>query len=251
MGYFTSWGNVAYATDSNFIKVDDNNVESLIETVAQDWAETTNPEISLYVSDIVRINTPDSSQVQYAASYYHDTTPYGYVVIGSYNNDMTVMEASIVKGREGLYTDIVDDIIDTTKKSRKEFVIDKEIVKVAPLEYALKYTDKQGKKHITDNYGTDYSNNKQLVASTEYSSPGSIFIPKQNWKSTEYKVDSSSQIILDKYTKRMGLIDEQTVESYTNKYACSVQALLQIAFMEGLTDIRKSNVINAYNKLWE
>lgn len=115
----------------------------------------------------------------------------------------------------------------------------------------MSYKDKNGNKLATDNYGTEINNDDNSSSSTKYNDASSIYINDFIWNnSNNYKVNASSKIILSKYNNKKTLKLEQDVTSVTGKYACGVQALLQISYMEGLSSYSDKDVKATYSKLW-
>ena len=53
------------------------------------------------------------------------------------------MEANISKGKEGLYTEIIDNILINSNETRKNINPEKSIKKISPLHYSVSYTDKK------------------------------------------------------------------------------------------------------------
>lgn len=239
------------AKGEELVKVTDKNVESLITTETLNWAKQIEPDLNFIVGDIIQINSTTNDEVEYTASLFHDTMPYGYVVVGFVNHEAIVKESNISKGQEGLYTKIIDNILTNSNESRKNIKPEKSIKKISALQYSLSYKDKNGEKLATDNYGNEINDDCKLDASTKYNNASSIYINKFTWdNSNDYKVNVSSKIILSKYTNKSTLKSEGFVESVTHRYACPIQALLQISFMEGLTTYSSTDVTNTYSRLW-
>lgn len=248
---FTSLNVTASAYEEKLIKVNEDNIEELIVTTALAWAEMIEPELEFTVSDIVRVNSAYSNETEYTASLFCDAVPYGYVVIGFYDNSAVVKEANISRRKEGLYTEIVDRIDENTDEPRKDLDIDETITKLAPLQYSLSYEDSEGNVYVMDNYGNDLSSEEELFSGTKkYGSVGEIYISYENWLPSKYWTDPSSMVILKKYSARYTLKSEDDIEKLIHKYACVVQALLQIAYMERLTEYSPGNIEDTYNKLW-
>lgn len=116
---FTSLNTTASANENNLVKVNENNIEELIEITALAWAEMIEPELKFTVSDIIRIDSIYTNEIEYTASLFCEAVPYGYIVIGFDDNSAVVKEANISRGKEGLYTEIVDRIVENTDEPRK------------------------------------------------------------------------------------------------------------------------------------
>lgn len=248
---FTSLNTTASANEDNLVKVNENNIEELIEIIALAWAEMIEPELKFTVSDIIRIDSIYTNEIEYTASLFCEAVPYGYIVIGFDDNSAVVKEANISRGKEGLYTEIVDRIVENTDEPRKKLDIDEIITKLAPLQYSLSYEDSSGNIYAMDNYGNDLSSEEELLNGTKkYGSAYEIYISKDNWSPSKYLTDPSSMVILKKYSARYTLKSEKYIKDITHKYACGVQALLQIAYMERLIEYSPGNIQDTYNKLW-
>ena len=190
----------------------------------------------------------DSNVPEYTVSYFSNALPYGYAVVVFQNHEAIVKEANVNPGQEGIYTDLVDTVIDVTDTSRKNLDIDKQIVELAPMQYgvvAKKKSDKTEK--IYDNFGNEIRSEETKYYTTEYNNNTSIMI--RNWNKNSYKVLSS--VVLKKYNSRPELLSEDYIESLTGKYCCVVQALLQIAYMEKLTTLQGTKIKSTYNTLWK
>ena len=102
-------------SESKLVEVTEDNLDDLIVTATMDWLNIIQPDIQFCVGDILEVNVDGSDEVQYMASVFNKTIPYGYVVVGFRNNEPVVMESNITKGQESLYTEIVEDIVDNSK----------------------------------------------------------------------------------------------------------------------------------------
>lgn len=254
---FNTVGQTAIAynkTNSNtgLIKLDDKGIEKCVKDVALEWAETVKPDVDFTLGEFKEINVVDSNEPEYTVSYFSNALPYGYAVVVFQNNEAIVKEANINPGQEGIYTDLVDTVIDVTDTSRKKLDIDKQIVELAPMQYGVAAKRKSDKrKKFYDNYGSEILSSYLLDEATKYSSHRSIFIKKSNWINSKYKVDNSSKIILNKYKNNSMLFSERDIEKLTKRYCCVVQALLQISYMERLSDWSGSSIKSTYNILWK
>lgn len=120
------------AKDEELVKVTDKNVESLITTETLNWAKQIEPDLNFIVGDIIQINSTTNDEVEYTASLFCNTIPYGYVVVGFVNHEAIVKESNISKGQEGLYTKIIDNILTNSNESRKNIKPEKTIKKIQP-----------------------------------------------------------------------------------------------------------------------
>lgn len=103
----------ASADGEKLIKVNDENIEELIINTTLAWTEMIEPELKFTVSDIIKVYSVYSNEIEYTASLFCEAIPYGYVVIGFSDDGVGVKEANISKWKEGLYTEQqVKDIYD-------------------------------------------------------------------------------------------------------------------------------------------
>ena len=200
-------------------KMDESNLDKVIVATVIEWAEMMEPNISFCVGDIKKVQLLSSEEIEYTASLFHNTIPYGYVILKYMDNDIVVTESNIEKGREGLYPNIVDIIVENSEEERLSLDIDNTIVQISPLQYGVKYEDEKGNECITDNYGNKVEDEKMLKTSEKYDTAWEIYIESYNWQPSRYKVDESSKIILNKYQKNKKLITQKRIEDITGKYA--------------------------------
>lgn len=187
------------AEEEKLIKVTDDNVEELIIKTTLEWAEMLEPELNFTVKDINKVSVAYSDEIEYTASLFCGTIPYGYVVIGFCDNSVVVKESNITKWKEGIYTEIVDIINESTDEPCKNLDIDKTVTKLEPLHYSLTYEDNKGNIYIKDNYGNDLSDEEELYYATKnYGSGDAIYIDKASWTPSKYLTDASSMVILKK-----------------------------------------------------
>lgn len=230
------------------VEVTEENIEELIVTATMDWVNMIAPEKDLCVGDIIEVIVDGSDEIQYMASVFDKTIPYGYVTVGFKNNEVVVMEANINKGQEGMYTELVEDVVEDTNLKRKDLDIEKKVVELAPMQYAVEYKDKKGNKKVLDNYGEVMDADELKYGSDSYNSILSIYIWNNIWNMDKYKI--SEKIILEKYKSNNLLVTSKKVKELTGRYACGVQALLQIAYMDKLTSFNDTDIKKFYNKLW-
>ena len=250
---FNTVGQTAIAynkTNSNtgLIKLDDKGIEKCVKDVALEWAETVKPDVDFTLGEFKEINVVDSDDPEYTVSYFSNALPYGYAVVVFQNNEAIVKEANINPGQEGIYTDLVDTVIDVTDTSRKKLDIDKQIVELAPMQYgvvAKKKSDKR--KKIYDNYRSEMSLDDLSNKSSKYADIESIYI--YNLSNNNYKV--SEKTILKKYKNKSRLFTQGCITDRTSRFCCCTSAAYQIAYMEGLATDTDHGMRNAYNYLWE
>lgn len=242
----------------------ESNIEACIVTTALDWAAMIEPGIDFVIGDITYIIN-EAGKVMYAVSYFSERTPYGYAVISDTQGDMVVQEGQLVKGKEGLRVTIIDEIDKSGVVIEDNALVSKAIVQIAPLQYGAVVSEKEIESEcICDNYGNLFEIEEVdtlqsaledegvveelLYGSKQYGSVDSIYIKSSNWVTSKYQVQE--KITLLKYQYRTWLFSERDIEKLTGKYACSVQALTQIAYMEKLCTHYDDSIKATYNKLW-
>lgn len=239
--------------NKSIIKLNTETIIECVQNIALGWAKMVEPNIDLNLGSINKINIINSNDVEYTVSYFSGKLPYGYAVVIFQNNEAVIKEANLTPGQESIYTELVDTVIDVTDTSRSNLDISNQLIEISPTQYALSAKNNRQKGKTTkvyDIYGNIISSNDLVAESTKYSKADSIFISSDSWTNSKYKVDKSSKIILKKYTNRPKLFGEWDIENLTNKYCCVTQALLQIAYMEKLTNGSDSSIKTTYNKLW-
>ncbi len=242
----------AFATGNNrsLKRVNNENIRSLLTTNALEWANLIKPEVNITIGNINQVSVPETNQIKYVASFFSDTIPYGYAVFEFVDNDVVIEQSVIERGIDNIYSELMDVVDEKIGNNFKDYAVDKSVIQITPFQYAVCVTDKNKNVITYDNYGdelTEYTNEDE----TSYSEGSSIYIYSNNWKSSSYTEEKSSKIVLKKFTKRSTLFSEDKIENITGKYACAVQALTQIAYMEGLCTGTSKSIQTTYNLLWD
>lgn len=238
----------ASSEKEKYIKIDSKNIISLLVDNALEWASMVEPNVNLNVGNINKVIVPESNEIKYAVSYFSNTIPYGYAVLSFNNDDVVVEQAIIDRGIDNIYSELIDVVDANAETSLKNYKIDKEIIQFDPFQYGIVITDKNNKTKGYNNYGEEIDINYGDEA--VYKSGSSIYIRSANWKSSEYVENKTSKIVLDKFSKRSLLFTQKKVTDITGRYACAVQALTQIAYMEGLCTGTERSILTTYNLLW-
>lgn len=252
----------AYAdTDEVLLSsVTEADLEECIAITALDWANMIEPDLEFTADDITYI-VNESLEPEYAVSFFHNSTPYGYAVVTFQNGDACVKEGQLVEGKEGLRTEIVNEIEEDNVRSISGSEVSDALVEIAPLQYGVVTKDENDQlETVHDNYGNEYDvedvdavsedTEELLYSSTKYDDVDSIFIKSANWIPSKYQV--KNEITLQKYKEVSRLLNQQTIIDWVGKYACAVQALTQIARMEKMCAVNdKEDTINTYNTLWK
>ena len=233
--------------------------DACITVTALDWADMMQPGMEFTVEDITYI-VNQSLVPEYAVSFFYHSIPYGYAVVTFQNGDACVKEGQLVEGKEGLRTEIVNEIEGSNARSVSDTEVSDALVEIAPLQYGAVTKDEDGQlETVHDNYGNEYDledvnavsedSEEVLYGSTQYNGAESIFIKSGNWIPSKYQV--KSEITLQKYKERSMLLLIDNAETWVKKYACVVQALTQIAYMERMCNSGEKDTISIYNTLWK
>lgn len=236
---FTSMSSVASATNEKILS--DKEVYEIVQDTALEWA-IVNGKNHLSIGNVNEVKTSDGS-VLYEADYYYNALPYGYAVVTLIDDEFVVKQSNINVGVESLYTELVDTVMENTDYSRSDIDIDQTVIEISPFHYGV-VVESDNDTEIIDNYGEslDYQ-------STKYNNTGSIYISSDKWTSSKYRVVKSSY--LKKYVQRPYLFSDDKVKQVTSKYACGIQALLQVAYLEDIVDYSDAEIKNTYNVLWK
>ena len=239
-------GSNAKAIEDNLIKVDEYNVNECVIIAALDWGEMMYPELKLEVGDIHKVNVAYSEEVEYAVSYFVGVVPYGYAVVCFKNGEAVVKEATVGKGREGLYTDLIDVVDENSEIASQNLNIEGNVIEMMPMKYCVVTTNSENETVSYDNYGNKYLEELTGYADT-YEKENSIFIKKDNWNSTNYQVSES--IVIDQFSGKW-VFGEGMAKTSTGRYACMVQAFYNIAHWEGIVGRLSSTMSTEYVKIW-
>lgn len=224
-------------------KMNENEARAYVADSAIEWAKLMKPDINLKIKKIRKIRTMEK-EAEYMVAFRCGKENYGYAILKNESFDFVVNEGVIQKGHKDLYEDIVEDIKMNCTESVKT---GKYLIKFSDRQYGVDYVCKN-KKEFYDNSGR-IINLEDKVYTESYKTEQTIFISKQNWTVKKYKVLESIQ--LKKYVKRTKLFISTQTARLTGKYACAVQALLQIAYMEGICDGSEKSIKSVYNNLWK
>ena len=248
----TSFDITVFADEAEYIEVTEDNIDEIVCNTVTSWAKLVEPSKELEVVDIKEVYNAATGEMEYTASLFDNVTPYGYVVLGVYDNEMVVLEGNVNKGQEGLYTETVEEIVESEGRPRRKIDIEETITKIGPMNYGLGYKDKKGKRAFKDRNGQDVAVEADInMIRGSYEEAQSIFIKKASWKETKYREVENSRIELSKYKKRPGLLTQDNTTDYTNQYACGIQALAQIAYMHGMITYEANDYAAAYKLLWD
>ena len=248
----TSFDITVFAEEAELIEVTEDNIDEIVCNTATSWAKLMEPSRELEVVDIKEVYNAATGEMEYTASLFDNVTPYGYVVLGVYDNEMVVLEGNVNKGQEGLYTETVEEIVESEGRPRRKIDIEETITKIGPMNYGLGYKDKKGKRAFKDRNGQDIEVEEneigKIPVTAPYTNAQAIYISEYSYKKNYRLVNKT---VLEKYTDRPGLLNQDSVILKTNKYACAVVALMQIAYMEKLTSYDDNVYGREYQQMWD
>lgn len=250
------------STKSDLIKLSDEQIDQCVKDVALDWAKSIEPNKELKVSNVSKINQLNSDVPEYTVSYYSGKTPYGYAVVTFQNNDVSVKESVIDKGEKSIYDDLVDKVEETAKIPQSSLDIGKQIIEISPMQYGVTANIKGEKVNPKklNVYGSsgfsgiaeDLFDVARVAIHTKYLRHQDIFITKSDFlNKKKFTIDQSKKITLRKYIAKRELLNDSYVEERTGLYCCAIQAIFQIAYMEGLTSYSDKDIKTNYKYLWE
>lgn len=216
----------------------------MAKETALEWAEALKPNINLSADDVQDVITPDGSW-EFVVSYAKGKSSYGYASVIVDENGAVVKKAVLDKGAETPAEEIQEQAEALPEVQTGDTQEPETLVALDDLNYAAVYEDEQGEEVYVDENGQVYSDDF-LCSATEYKDEKTIFIKTKNWVSTKYKVNSKTELILPKYTAKHTLIEDKRAINLLNYYACSIQSLMQIAYMEGLIDSYSDKNIKAF-----
>lgn len=228
-------------TEIEQVKLNSKEMKEYIKECAFEWAKMIEPDLNLKVKNIKSIVT--ENKVEYSVSYFLGKIPYGYAILQWTDGDFVVLEGIIEKNQKGIYEEITELIEE--EESLNEEEVGEELVKIAETQYGVVTENKDGKDIVYDNYG----NEQPIVKSQEYAIDQSIFIDKAKFEAGKKYITQDS-ITLKKFTNRPLLFDWNETKRITEKYACAIQSLLQISYMEKLCTDTKVSIKSTYNQLW-
>lgn len=242
----------AEAMSENSFMLIGEKADAYIEAFAEEWVNDFEPNLELDARNVTPIYDIEGKITGYTADYFIENIPYGYIVVENVNGELVPKEFSITGGTNGIKKDIIEEVKEENNGSTGDLDIGENLVEIAPMQYGVAVTDKKSKETVVkDNYGNQ--NDDVIDTSTVYNNATSIFI--KDFSSSKYQVDSSQTIVLKKaYHSVYGykLLSQDYIKYTTGKYACTVTALTQIAYMEGLmpSGAWSSSLKSVYNKLW-
>ena len=110
--------------------------DEIVIDLALMWASTIEPELELFVNNIIPLVEVDGNKIGYTASYFsQDGTPYGYIIL-NFSHDGLVDEFVIEEGALGM----AEAILDNASVSNYSRAISNDSVvlhRTLPFEYAV------------------------------------------------------------------------------------------------------------------
>lgn len=205
----------------------------MAQETALEWAAALEPSANITVSDVQDVETGDGSW-EFMVSYSKGTESYGYSLVIVNDTGAVVKESTLAPGKENPLEEIKEDVEENEDIFGEQGRHKKErLAAVGDLDYMLAYEDENGDTVYVDESGETYRG-EDLYGAKKYANGDSIYIEKSNWYYTKYKVNEKTKLILPKYDAKKKLVSQKKVTDAIGYYACSIQSLMQIAYMEGL-----------------
>ena len=231
------------------LKIYENDIRKYIETFANHIEKSK----KVSTENIVPVYDNDDQIVGCCVSLVSGKKEYGYVNL-DFRSENMITDFSIALGASSPVEVIIEKIKDNAEKIKK--IETKKLYKVDFVDYGVGYIDDNGKKRYM--VGTDDMNNKEFEHLQDINEE---FDEKMENSSTTTKYSSFSKIwssgvpgqvtetatYIKQYSKPKSLISESSVENATNKYACAVVALTEIAQQENISN---SSLKTTFNNLW-
>ncbi len=214
------------------IQVSMNEARKMAKETAQEWAEVMEPDTNISVRDVQDVVTEDGSW-EFLVSYAKGKNAYGYASVVVDEQGAVVKESVIDAGKETPLEEIKEAAKGQGELPEEESYEKEKLVAIGDLNYAAAYEDEDGDVVYVDEDGQAYTS-EDLYGSKKYKDKKEIFIKKENWKSSKYEVKNKTKKVLSKYVGRTELVTSKKVEDLLDYYACSIQSLMQIAYMERL-----------------
>lgn len=225
-----------------------NEARKMARETAQEWAEVMEPDMNLSVQDVQDVLTTDNVW-EFIVSYVKGKKAYGYASVVVDENGAVVKESVMDSGKETPLEEIKEVAKEQGELPEGETQGKEQLVAVGDLNYAVAYEGKDGDVVYVDEDGQAYTD-KDLYGSKKYTDKKEIFIKKENWKSSKYEVKNKTKKVLSKYVGRTDLVTYDRVKYLQGYYACSIQSLMQIAYMERLIgSYSDKNIKNFYNEM--
>lgn len=211
-----------------------------LSTFALNFAKDFEPNLNLEVGEIIPVYNESDALIGFSISYVLDNNPYGYINL-DFTKENHVSDFSIFKGENSIYNILAIDI----NKQNSFRTIEKKLYSFGGLQYAIPF-DENGETvfHFSDGENIKFNINTNNKAGVKYNSHSELFS-----KTYRYGALLNTEAYTSKYNKSKSLISESYIESTTNKYACSVLALTEIANQENI--LKNSNIVNTFNQLWK
>lgn len=183
---------------------------------------------------------------------HYDSIYYGYVNL-DFRCDNIITEFCIKKNAISPNEKLTDDV--QKMDNSHDAVVEDKLYKIDTFNYAIEYKNKKdevsyymsNKKFNNKEFDSIQQENKEYdeqlnaTQSKKYSSFAKI------WQT----IYSGSSIVkptfIKQYSVSKSLLSEETVEKKTNKYACAVVALTEIARQEGIS---AGSIKKTFNSLW-
>lgn len=211
-----------------------------LSTFALNVAKDFEPNLNLEVREIVPVYNESDTLIGFSISYVLGDVPYGYINL-DFTKENPISDFSIFKGVNSIYNTLVIDV----SKQNSFRTIEKKLYSFGGLQYAIPF-EGNGEKvfHFSDGGNAKFEINANNKAGVKYNTHDDLF--------TETYIGGAllnTEAYTSKYNRNKSLISENYIENTTNKYACSVVALTEIANQENI--LKNSSIVNTFNQLWK
>jgi hypothetical protein len=256
--------NVSQSTSSNNIEV----TEDIIRGIAVNWAKFICPDADIEVSDIIELYDYDNSLCGFSVNLTDGEYPYGYINL-DFNSENIISEFAIEKNAEGLASKILseENVNDNFLKDLSKHA---KLYKRLPFEYSLSLDNdnkdvvydqtfgEMSQKKFQSERGNIHKVDKKNVVLLKKSE--NLILQNADDLSTQAnKIGSWNDIVIN-FPNGLTNVDTLTTlaskvsrteawsETSVKKYACAVQAMMNIALQKSY--IYNNTEVNTYNYLW-
>lgn len=233
----------------NDLKLYANDIRKYIETFANQ-IETSKKVIA---DDIVPIYDNEDQIIGCCVSLASGNNDYGYVNL-DFRMENIITDFSIAFGASSPIESISEEIQENAEDYKS--IETSKLYKVDLIDYGVSYIDDRGKKRYV--VGTDDMSNREFEklqdSNVEFDQKmeNSTMTTKYSGFSKIWSSGVSGQVTetskyINQYSKSKSLVSQASVENATNKYACAVVALTEIAQQEKISN---SSLKTTFNNLW-
>lgn len=250
-----SIGVSAFSEAENYVPITQITREELVNC-ALNLAREIVPGVKLTIGDnIIPLYDQTESLVGFSLEYFHEEIPYGFLNL-DFRKENPIVDFSISEGCPGIYDSIIsivnhdEDIAATLKSDKsldKQNTFAKKLYIMGAGAYGVStpnsttiYTPINAHKIVN---ATISENNTRSVASVNYNDREDIY--SDNYTGTVV----TAPVYIDQYNSIDSIISQAYIEHVTNRYACTVLALTEIASQEGI--LYNNSIADTFLELWD